>query len=107
MIQVGDATQPVDIQNNVDFTLGRGDPSDSNVAPHFDFASYGALEKGVSRVHAALRRGEGVLAVVDLESTNGTFLNGHRLAANQPHLVRDGDEIRLGELAFYVYFAAS
>lgn len=106
LVQIGELAQPLDIQPDEDFTMGRGDGSDSDtdVKVNLDLSKFGALEKGVSRVHAALRRGEGVLAVVDLESTNGTFLNGHRLAAHQPHLVRDGDEIRLGKLAMQVYF---
>ena len=36
--------------------------------------------------------------------TNGTFLNGQRLVPNQPRILRDGDEIRLGHLVLYVRF---
>jgi hypothetical protein len=31
-------------------------------------------------------------------------LNGQRLIADQPRILRDGDEIRLGKLIAHVYF---
>ena len=96
-------TEPLTIQPDAEFVMGRSDPN-RNIALGLDLTDYGAAEKGVSRVHAALRRSEDVLAVIDLGSTNGTFLNGQRLPAHQPRLVRDGDEIRLGELVMYIYF---
>jgi len=37
-------------------------------------------------------------------SVNGTYLNGERLPANREHVIRDGDEIRLGKLVFHAYF---
>jgi len=40
--------------------------------------------------------------VVDLDSTNGTFLNGMRIMPHQPRILRDGDEIRLGLLKIIV-----
>lgn len=106
LLQVGDTAQSIDFQPDVDFTLGRGEGSGAGSGSDLDLTPYGGVEKGVSRRHAALRRGEGMLAVIDLDSTNGTFLNGHRLAAHQPHIVHDGDEIRLGKLSMHIYFRA-
>jgi hypothetical protein len=50
----------------------------------------------VSRRHAALREvaGGGGLAIEDLGSTNGTFVNGERIAAVTA--LSDGDSVRLG-----------
>ena len=103
IIHVRDAAEPLAIVPEDEFLLGRRD-SATGVSPDLDLSPFGALEKGVSRIHAALRRGEDVLSIVDLESANGTFLNGQRLAANQPRLLRDGDEIRLGKLVMHIYF---
>jgi pSer/pThr/pTyr-binding forkhead associated (FHA) protein len=83
--------------------LGRLDPA-SGTAPDLDLTPYGALQGGVSRIHAAIRRGEDTLTLVDLGSVNGTHLNGQRLIPNQPRVLRDGDEIRLGKLVAHVYF---
>lgn len=43
---------------------------------------------------------------MDLNSTNGTRLNGEPLAASAERRVQDGDEIMLGRLKLYVYFAS-
>jgi pSer/pThr/pTyr-binding forkhead associated (FHA) protein len=51
-----------------------------------------------------IRRGEDTLTLVDLGSTNGTHLNGQRLIPNQPRVLRDGDEVRLGKLVFHIFF---
>ena len=49
----------------------------------------------VSRRHASLTRAEaGGVVLTDLDSTNGTFLNGRLLIA--PTEVADGDDIRIG-----------
>jgi pSer/pThr/pTyr-binding forkhead associated (FHA) protein len=85
-------------------TIGRVDP-DTGEAPAVDLIDHKAVEKGVSRRHASIiRRDTGSLSLVDQESDNGTFLNGQRLVPNQPRILRDGDEIRLGHLILYVRF---
>jgi hypothetical protein len=50
----------------------------------------------VSRFHAEIRETRGRLEIVDLGSTNGTFVNGVRLAPDQLHPLRPGDEIKIG-----------
>ena len=51
-------------------------------------------DRGVSRRHARISRGtDGAWTLVDLGSTNGTFLNGARVRAAR---LEDGDEIRVG-----------
>jgi hypothetical protein len=47
----------------------------------------------VSRTHAVLEINAGRPTLRDLESTNGTFLNGRRIRAETLH---DGDEVQLG-----------
>jgi pSer/pThr/pTyr-binding forkhead associated (FHA) protein len=83
--------------------LGRADSSSTQV-PDLDLTPYGALEKGVSRMHAAIHRSEDTLTLVDMGSVNGTHLNGQRLIPEQPRVLRDGDEIRLGKLVAHIYF---
>jgi hypothetical protein len=52
-------------------------------------------DPNVSRRHAELRQEGGAWWLVDLDSTNGTLLNGKRV---QRAKLSDGDTIRLGEL---------
>jgi hypothetical protein len=103
IIHVRDAQDPITIRPSNEYLIGRHDVA-SGIAPDLDLTPYGALDKGVSRLHASLRRGDEVLSIVDLDSANGTYLNGQRLAAHQPRLLRDGDEIRLGKLVLHIYF---
>jgi FHA domain len=48
----------------------------------------------VSRRHAVLRRSGGSVIVEDLDSTNGTFVNGERIRS--PIKVGPGDQVRVG-----------
>ena len=73
-------------------------------APDIDLSVYAAADKGVSRRHATIIRRENNLNIVDNDSPNGTYLNGQRLVANQPRVLRDGDEVRLGHLVLRVSF---
>ena len=50
----------------------------------------------ISRVHARVYRGQsGQLVIEDLGSTNGTYVNGTRIAA--PHPLSHGDQVRVGK----------
>lgn len=53
----------------------------------------------VSRAHAQIRRQTEGYVLYDLRSTHGAFVNGQRV---QMHLLRNGDEIRLGQT--YLFF---
>lgn len=86
-----------------ELVLGRLDP-DTNTAPNVDLTYFEARDKGVSRRHATITRRDGNLHLTDLGSPNGTFLNGQRLITNQPRVLRDGDDIRLGYLVVRISF---
>lgn len=91
----------VDVQHRL--VLGRSHPS-SPESPDVSLNGYGAQAYGVSRQHAAILRKVDMFQIVDLGSTNGTYLNGHRLEPHQPRILRDGDHVQLGLLAIAVYF---
>ena len=61
-------------------------------------------DTSVSRLHSAIERYSGGWVLRDLGSTNGTYLNGERLANDRP--LKSGDEIRLGSCVF-VFHAGS
>jgi hypothetical protein len=69
-----------------------------------DLTPYGAMDRGVSRVHSQLHLEEGKVYITDLGSTNGTYISGTRLEANTPTVLRKGDELLLGRLAVQVLF---
>jgi pSer/pThr/pTyr-binding forkhead associated (FHA) protein len=103
MIKVRETGDSLELPADEEILIGRYDVSNT-VNLSLDLTPYGARENGVSRVHAAIRRGEDTLTLVDLNSANGTHLNGQRLTPNQPRVLRDGDEVRLGKLVFHVFF---
>jgi len=85
-------------------TLGR--QVGTNQRSHVDLEPYGAFDKGVSRVHARIRRNGDRFYAEDMESSNGTFVNGTGLNKGESKLIKNGDELRLGELRMHVYMLA-
>jgi hypothetical protein len=82
--------------------LGR--QSQGNIAPNtVDLTKYQGHLLGVSRQHASISFKDGSFVIEDLNSSNGTWINENRLAANEPRPLRNGDVIRLGQLIIFVY----
>ena len=74
--------------------IGRVDPKSNGEAPQITGA---ADDPGLSRRHAVLRRlSDGIYAIEDLGSTNGTEVNGRQIAAREPVALGDGDRVHLG-----------
>jgi ABC transport system ATP-binding/permease protein len=65
-------------------------------APRADFIVDAAL---VSRVHCQLTAGAVDLEVEDLQSTNGTFVNGARVTRAR---LKSGDRLGVGKVEFVV-----
>jgi hypothetical protein len=56
-------------------------------------------DKSVSKIHAALvMNREGTLMVADTGSTNGTFINGRRIAYGEARQIEDGDVVSFGNI---------
>ena len=55
-------------------------------------------DASVSRIHARFVEREGRTALIDLNSTNGTFVNGVRLEQEEVMMLEDGDELRFGNV---------
>lgn len=54
----------------------------------------------VSRMHVRIDKKEGVSILTDLNSTNGTIVNGYRLNSNETVSIKDGDRIYLADVGF-------
>ncbi|MCS6940098.1 MAG: FHA domain-containing protein, partial [Roseiflexus sp.] len=50
----------------------------------------------VSNMHGRIDAGPQGAQLVDLGSTNGTFIGERRLPPNQPHPLAPGEEVRIG-----------
>ena len=68
-----------------------------------DYIHVFASQGYVSGTHARLQRnGAGQWEVVDLDSTNGTFVNGNRIPPHQPVPIKIGDKVAFYDSDFVV-----
>lgn len=77
--------------------VGRLDAA-HGIFPELDLTTDGGLEQGVSRRHARIYTRDGTCFAEDLDSTNGTFLNGERLTPYLPYAFQDSDELMFGTM---------
>lgn len=61
-----------------------------------------AFNNMISRKHCMIINRNNDYYAVDLQSSNGTFVNGMRLAPNQPQVLKNGDDLRLANTDFKV-----
>jgi hypothetical protein len=80
--------------------------SDQYTAPDIDLAEFGAAGLGVSRNHMSITYDSrsATLAVTDMNTVNGTFINGVKLLPQEVRVLRHGDELRLGQLVMTAHF---
>ncbi len=82
--------------------VGRLDAA-HGIFPELDLTTDGGLEQGVSRRHARIYTREGTCYVEDLDSTNGSFLNGERLTPYLPYAFQSGDALMFGTMQMKVH----
>ena len=76
------------------FIIGRAD--DCHLKPRSEL---------ISRYHCAIISDEGYVAIRDLGSKNGVFLNGDRVGLESE--IKNGDKLSIGPLEFYVHLSVS
>jgi len=81
--------------------VGRLDAA-HGIFPELDMTTDGGLEQGVSRRHARIYTRDGTCFVEDLDSTNGSFLNGERITPYLPYAFHDGDALTFGTMRLQV-----
>ena len=73
-------------------TIGRG--QENNIVVN---------DNKISRVHSQLIQDDnGNISVVDLNSTNGTYVNGQKLSTGAAVTLKKGDKVRIANLEFTV-----
>lgn len=93
----------INIRHSSEIIIGRAAP-DSPIVPDVDLTPYEGKTRGVSRAHATLKFKDNVMTVSDMGSVNNTYLNGERVHPQEIRILRDGDELRLGQLVLQVSF---
>lgn len=94
------------VHEGKEFILGRrtgktGSLSESSLV---DLGPFNGFELGTSRRHALITRKGLGYEITDLESTNGTWVNGERLVPNSAYELKNGSLLRLGKMLLYVVY---
>jgi pSer/pThr/pTyr-binding forkhead associated (FHA) protein len=96
----------IGIEVKDELVLGRADDID-NYYPDIDLIPFGALENGISRHHAVIKRMNNRLYIQDAKSKNGSHLNDETLKNGQLYPLADGDTVILGQLKIMVRFVSN
>jgi pSer/pThr/pTyr-binding forkhead associated (FHA) protein len=95
-------TAPVTVIEEKEFMLGR--KVEGVDAVLVDLIPFGAFQMGVSRQHALMRETNDGYEIIDLNSTNGTWVDKRQLTPNTPCPVRSGALIQLGRMRLLVIY---
>lgn len=101
-IESGRYTEMI-LKQNKPLLVGRSHKS-LPVQPDVDLTPFLVEQHGVSRRHALLRVRDLRLEVQDLNSTNGTGINGFRFRPKEIHQLRHLDVITFGRISLQVSF---
>lgn len=91
------------LENRAYFTLGRV-VEDQPVHPDIDMSPFEAYGQGVSRLHAAVKIINNRVFITDLGSSNGTRVNGQKIAPQTDYPLNHGDMVALGKLKIQFLF---
>jgi len=94
--------EPIILREVNEMVLGRY--FEEQEGPFLDLDPFGAAAFGVSRRHAQLVRVNDKFVFEDLNSTNGSWINGQRLPAGTSCPVSSGDQIWLGQFKLIICF---
>jgi hypothetical protein len=96
-------SKPVYLRFDKELVFGRkaDEPSDGSL---LDLTEIGGYQMGISRRHAMLRRGEVGYELIDLASTNGSWLNDERLSPNKPYPLASGSQLRFGRMRLLILY---
>jgi pSer/pThr/pTyr-binding forkhead associated (FHA) protein len=100
-IRIVPSGEVISLLGRDNFTLGRSIENQA-VIPDVDLAKFDAYDHGISRMHAELRIEEQGLFVMDLDSANGTIVNGKSIQSQEKAPIHHGDIIQLGRLRLQI-----
>ncbi|MEO1441657.1 MAG: FHA domain-containing protein [Chloroflexota bacterium] len=88
------------------FSIGRHDPV-SNLTPDLDLTMFNAQKHGISRLHATLRCTTEKVFLQDLNSVNGTRLDGKTLIPGTSRQLEERHIVQFGTLALRIIIIRS
>lgn len=101
-IRVAGERKPIYVKIEKELLLGRH--TETSQEALLDLTILNAVDLGVSRRHALIKRTAAGFEVTDLSSRNGTWLNAERLIPHQPYPLKSGSLLRLGHLQLLIMY---
>lgn len=98
------STTQVGVATESEFVLGRKTEGDTEAM--VDLTKPDGYAMGVSRRHALIRSTDRGYVIIDLNSSNGTWVDGKILVPTQPHELPSGGTIQLGRLKLVAIYNA-
>ena len=101
-VYFAETTKPFVIQTDREFIIGRKVIETSE--PMLDLSDFDGFKMGLSRRHAMIRQATSGYEIIDLSSTNGTWLNDERLVPYTPYPLASGSRVRLSRIRLVVFY---
>lgn len=96
-LRIVNTQEELSLMGRNDYTLGVAVEGQA-IIPDIDLSRFEAYNHGVSRIHAEIRLQADGAYIIDLDSANGTLINGKRIEAQVPTALQPGDIFQLGTL---------
>lgn len=101
-VYFAETTKPFVIRTDKEFIIGRSLIPTSE--PMLDLSDFDGFKMGLSRRHAMIRQAGSGYELVDLSSTNGTWLNGEKLSPYAPYPMASGSRLLLSRIRLFVFY---
>ena len=102
IVELLDFKRSIKLLGKEKFVLGRSVNSQPGTVLDLDLRKYNGFEYGVSRKHAMLRLVDQGIQIVDLNSSNRTYIDGEEIYPWNEYDVDRNSVIRLGKLRIRV-----
>jgi hypothetical protein len=96
-------SKPVYLRFEKELVFGRKS-NDTTDGTLLDLTDMGGYRMGISRQHAMIRRAENGYEIIDLASTNGSWLNNVRLVPNKPYPLASGSQLRFARMQLLILY---
>lgn len=101
-VYFAETTKPFVVRTDREFIIGRSLIPTSE--PLLDLSDFNGFKMGLSRRHAMIRRAGSGYEIIDLSSTNGTWLNDKRLTPYAPYPLPSGSRLLLSRIRLFVFY---
>jgi len=102
-IYFAETTKPFVVRTDKEFIIGRrvtmATPEDL-----LDLSDFDGFKMGLSRRHAMIRQTASGYEIIDLSSTNGTWLNDVKLKPYTPYPLPSGSRLLLSRVRLFVFY---